>query len=102
MPEANQPSPPDSPGERARLVALPGGQGGRHRRPRLPSAVSSFVGRDDELSEVVRLLRAHRLVTLTGPGGSGKTRLALAVAGELIEILPVVGGRSPVRRRAPS
>jgi hypothetical protein len=49
MPEANQPSLPDSPGERARLVALPGGQGGRHRRPRLPSAVSSFVGRDDEL-----------------------------------------------------
>ena len=86
MPEAYQPSLPDSPGERARLVALPGGQGGRHRRPRLPTAVSSFVGRDEELSEVVRLLRAHRLVTLTGPGGSGKTRLALAVAGELIEI----------------
>jgi hypothetical protein len=67
MPEAYQPSLPDSPGERARLVALPGGQGGRHRRPRLPTAVSSFVGRDEELSEVVRLLRAHRLVTLTRP-----------------------------------
>jgi predicted ATPase len=107
MPEANQPRPPDSRGERTRLVALPGGQGGLHRRPRLPSAVSSFVGRDDELSELVQLLRAHRLVTLTGPGGSGKTRLALAVAGELIEIFagelwvvdlaPVTGSDEVVR-----
>jgi non-specific serine/threonine protein kinase len=52
----------------------------------LPSEVSSFVGREHELSEIVRLLHAHRLVTLTGTGGSGKTRLALAVAGELDEI----------------
>ena len=85
MPEATQPTPRRG-GERARLVALPGGQSGPRARTPLPSEVSSFVGREDELGEIVRLLHAHRLVTLTGVGGSGKTRLALAVAGELDEI----------------
>jgi predicted ATPase/DNA-binding CsgD family transcriptional regulator/DNA-binding XRE family transcriptional regulator len=42
----------------------------------LPVAASSFVGRDRELAEVTRLIRESRLVTLTGPGGAGKTRLA--------------------------
>ena len=46
----------------------------------LPVVVSSFVGRDDELGQVTELIGAHRLVTLTGPGGAGKTRLALEVA----------------------
>ncbi|HZA74310.1 MAG TPA: LuxR C-terminal-related transcriptional regulator [Propionibacteriaceae bacterium] len=87
MPEAAQPSPRDR-GERTRLVALPGGQDGGARRVRLPSPVSSFVGREDELEEIIRLLRAHRLVTLTGTGGSGKTRLALAVAADLLDIFP--------------
>jgi predicted ATPase/DNA-binding CsgD family transcriptional regulator len=86
MPEATEPAPRDRGVERARLVALPGGQSGLRARKPLPSEVSSFVGREDELSEVVRLLHAHRLVTLTGVGGSGKTRLALAVAGELDQI----------------
>jgi hypothetical protein len=48
----------------------------------LPSSVSSFVGRTRELAEVGELLAAHRLVTLTGPGGCGKTRLALDVAAD--------------------
>jgi predicted ATPase/DNA-binding SARP family transcriptional activator len=48
----------------------------------LPRPLSSFVGRTLELREVIELLEAHRLVTLTGPGGIGKTRLALEV-GEL-------------------
>ncbi len=39
----------------------------------------SFVGRDREVAEVLALLESHRLVTLTGPGGSGKTRLAQEV-----------------------
>ena len=47
----------------------------------LPRAASTFVGRDRETAEVVDLVRRHRLVTLSGPGGSGKTRLALEAAG---------------------
>jgi adenylate/guanylate cyclase family protein len=51
----------------------------------LPRPVSSFVGREDEVAEVVRLLReGGRLVNLTGPGGSGKTRLAIEAAAELV------------------
>jgi predicted ATPase/class 3 adenylate cyclase len=50
----------------------------------LPLQSTSFVGREAELQEVVGLVRAHRLVTLTGVGGVGKTRLALQVAAELV------------------
>ncbi|HAC46114.1 MAG TPA: hypothetical protein DCF65_08605 [Chloroflexi bacterium] len=46
----------------------------------LPPPTSSFVGRSREIREVRRLLKGDRLVTLVGPGGVGKTRLALAVA----------------------
>jgi predicted ATPase/DNA-binding CsgD family transcriptional regulator len=51
----------------------------------LPLQLSSFVGREREMAEVERLLGDYRLVTLTGPGGSGKTRLALAGASEVAE-----------------
>ncbi|WP_214108577.1 ATP-binding protein [Acrocarpospora catenulata] len=46
----------------------------------LPAETSTFVGRDTELSDVGRLITRARLVTLTGPGGVGKTRLALRAA----------------------
>jgi predicted ATPase/DNA-binding XRE family transcriptional regulator len=49
----------------------------------LPVQVSSFIGRDRELSEVRALVASSRLVTLTGTGGCGKTRLSLQVAAEL-------------------
>ncbi|HEX7103965.1 MAG TPA: tetratricopeptide repeat protein [Nitrolancea sp.] len=45
----------------------------------LPHALSSFIGREREVNELCRLIEAHRLVTLTGPGCVGKTRLALEV-----------------------
>lgn len=44
---------------------------------------SSLIGREAELDELAAVLAAHRLVTLTGPGGVGKTRLALEVAGRV-------------------
>jgi predicted ATPase/DNA-binding CsgD family transcriptional regulator/exonuclease VII small subunit len=50
-------------------------------RPRdLRAQLTSFVGRERELAEIERLLKAARLVTLTGPAGSGKTRLSIEVA----------------------
>jgi predicted ATPase/DNA-binding NarL/FixJ family response regulator len=55
----------------------------RHYPNNLPLALSSFIGRGRELVEVKRLLMATRLLTLTGPGGCGKTRLALQVAAEV-------------------
>jgi predicted ATPase/class 3 adenylate cyclase len=50
----------------------------------LPRPASSFVGREQELDEVLALFEGARLVTLTGPGGSGKTRLALEAASTLV------------------
>ena len=51
----------------------------------LPERLSSFVGRESELAEVRRLVSSNRLVTLIGPGGVGKTRLALQVGAELVD-----------------
>jgi predicted ATPase/DNA-binding SARP family transcriptional activator len=48
--------------------------------PRLPPRLTSFLGRDADLDRVGERLRAHRLVTVTGPGGVGKTSLALEAA----------------------
>src|SRR5687768_3805469 len=50
----------------------------------LPLELSSFVGREKELAEVKGLLKEIRLLTLTGSGGCGKTRLALAAASEIV------------------
>ena len=54
----------------------------------LPIQPTPLVGRERELEEVGALLRSHRLLTLTGAGGSGKTRLALQVAAEAVEQFP--------------
>src|SRR5277367_5366723 len=51
-------------------------------------ATSSFIGRESELDEVQAAVKAHRLVTLTGVGGVGKTRLALEVARRLADEFP--------------
>jgi predicted ATPase/class 3 adenylate cyclase len=54
----------------------------------LPQQLTSFVGRDDELDEITKLLESARLVTLVGTGGVGKTRTALQVAADLLERFP--------------
>jgi len=67
----------------------------------LPAQMTSFIGRGEELEQVKRLLisgesmedgttdiNSHRLITLTGPGGTGKTRLSLQVAGDLLNHFP--------------
>ncbi|MEY2569807.1 MAG: hypothetical protein QOE63_157, partial [Acidimicrobiaceae bacterium] len=68
-------------------------------RPTIPESLTPLVGRDEELRDLTRLLGEHRFVTLVGPGGVGKTRLALEVArvesatlrfgGCLVELAPV-------------
>jgi hypothetical protein len=55
----------------------------------LPRPASTFVGRDDELAAVLAVMRSGaRVVTLTGPGGAGKTRLAIEAAGEVVGDYP--------------
>ena len=51
----------------------------------LPIQLTTFIGREREITEVKRVLRAARLVTITGSGGVGKTRLALRVAADVID-----------------
>jgi hypothetical protein len=70
---------PPSTAERAAPVADP------PRRHNLPAQLTSFVGRTQETADVSQVLADHRLVTLTGIGGCGKTRLALHVAATLAE-----------------
>jgi len=57
----------------------------RSGRTSLPAPRSSFVGREGELEEIRDLLAEVRLLTLTGPGGTGKTRLALRAAADQVE-----------------
>lgn len=57
-------------------------------RTNLPAALTSFVGRQQEIADVTHILETARLVTLTGPGGTGKTRLALALAEQVLSEYP--------------
>src|SRR5918994_6958951 len=74
-----------------RTTKLADSSTGRTHQPRgtpshnLPAPRSSFVGRERETDEVKSELATTRLLTLTGAGGSGKTRLALEVARDLVE-----------------
>src|SRR5574341_24265 len=58
----------------------------------LPMHLTSFIGRESELEEVKRLLLSTRLLTLTGPGGTGKTRLALHLAGDMLAVKQFANG----------
>ncbi len=54
----------------------------------LPAQLTAFVGRDTEMAELRGLLARHRLITLSGAGGCGKTRLALQLAAEVADAHP--------------
>jgi predicted ATPase len=85
---ANQRGVTARPTLRAARARTGGGQAGRHTN--LPRRVSPLVGRERELEEVTAALRAAdtRLLTMTGPGGVGKTRLAVEAARQLLERFP--------------
>ena len=50
--------------------------------------MTAFIGRESELAEITRLLKETRLVTLIGPGGTGKTRLSMQAAAEVLDDFP--------------
>jgi predicted ATPase/class 3 adenylate cyclase len=54
-------------------------------RHNLPAQMTSFIGREKEMAEITQAINEHRLVTLTGSGGTGKTRLSLQVAAKMLE-----------------
>ncbi len=54
----------------------------------LPSSLTSFIGREKEQAEVIKHIRKYRLVTLTGPGGVGKTRLSIKVGEQVLADYP--------------
>ena len=57
----------------------------------LPFQLTSFIGREKEIAAIKALLNSARLVTLTGSGGTGKTRLSLEIGGDLLQIIPERG-----------
>ena len=58
----------------------------------LPVQLTSFIGREREMAEVKRLLATTHLLTLTGPGGTGKTRLALQLGAEMLGVADYADG----------
>jgi class 3 adenylate cyclase len=96
-----------APGLRAGFPPLASMDASRHN---LPVQLTTFVGREGQVADVARLLARHRLVTLTGVGGAGKTRLALQLAAEsldqfadgvwLVDLAPAVDEPAVVQRTA--
>jgi predicted ATPase len=71
----------------ARLGELP--ETGKLVTPNnLPASITTFIGREKEQAEILRLIGTHRLVTLTGSGGVGKTRISLKVGGQILDEYP--------------
>lgn len=75
----------DAPSLPAPATVDPGPREAASRRPRLPVVPTTFVGRDAEVDEVRRLVLQRAPVTLVGPGGVGKTRLALELGRRLLD-----------------
>ena len=79
---------PGPAGHRRPARRLPAPRSLDARPNNLPTQLTTFVGRDKELGEAVALLGGTRLLTLTGPGGTGKTRLSLQVAAAAADDFP--------------
>jgi len=97
---------PSSALQELHLAILRGEHGARRQHPSLPSALTSFVGREGAIDDLCEALVDHRLVTILGPGGAGKTRLAVETARAaldrfddvwLTELAPVTGGEDIFR-----
>ena len=84
------------PSEREQWVGFARGQSGlplqhvrssRSVRPQtnLPMSLTSFIGREKEQAEIIKLITKHRLITLTGSGGVGKTRLSLKIGEQVLD-----------------
>jgi predicted ATPase/DNA-binding SARP family transcriptional activator/Tfp pilus assembly protein PilF len=71
------------PSERTRALVFK-----RSSKLKIPLPLTSFIGREKELKEVAHLFSKSRLVTLTGSGGVGKTRLAIQVVAEVLDLFP--------------
>ncbi len=71
------------PSEQTRALAFK-----RNPKINIPIPLTSFIGREKELKEVADLFSKSRLVTLTGSGGVGKTRMAIQVVAEVLELFP--------------
>ena len=57
-------------------------------RHNMPVQLTSFIGREKEIADVIQLLKKARMITLTGPGGTGKTRLSIQVANDVLDQYP--------------
>jgi predicted ATPase/DNA-binding SARP family transcriptional activator len=86
-PLASAPSSPGTSSAPATLMA-PALRRPAARTSNLPAQLTSFVGRDEELTRVSKLLGESRLVILTGPGGTGKTRLAIEAVARHADQMP--------------
>ena len=69
-------------------TAFPPPRTSESRPTHLPGQLTTFVGRQDELAEAEALLHGTRLLTFTGPGGTGKTRLSIALATQVADRFP--------------
>jgi DNA-binding winged helix-turn-helix (wHTH) protein len=83
----------DEPATHDALLPFP-----KRKADNLPEPLSNFIGRERELADVAAVLEEHRLLTLIGPGGCGKTRLALEAAGTPFEMGAALGTLGIVSR----
>ncbi len=74
-----------APGETAKETPWTRLQSGSKAKNNLPIQLTSFIGREQEINEIKGSILEHRLVTLTGMGGVGKTRLSLQIASDLLD-----------------